>query len=47
VQSEEWGVKMMNLEDTAKYKSKKLSVRIINLYKYLCETKNEYVIIHN
>ena len=30
-------------EKTAKYKSKKFAVRIVNLYKYLCNEKNEFV----
>lgn len=34
----------MEYEKTVKYKSKKFSVRIINLYKYLCDKKNEYVL---
>lgn len=31
-------------ENTVKYKSKKFAVRIINLYKYLCNEKKEYVL---
>ena len=31
-------------ESTAKFKSKKFAVRIVNLYKYLCNDKNEYVL---
>lgn len=31
-------------ENTAKYKSKKFAVRIVKLYKYLCDTKKEYVL---
>ena len=34
----------MEYEKTVKYKSKKFSVRIVNLYKYLCDKKNEYVL---
>lgn len=33
----------MNHSNTVKYKSKKFAVRIVNLYKYLCEDKKEYV----
>jgi len=32
----------MEQKNTAKYKSKKFSVRIIKLYKYLCENHREY-----
>lgn len=35
---------MIDPENTAKHKSKKFAVRIINLYKYLCTEKKEYVI---
>ena len=31
-------------EATVKSKSKKFAVRIVNLYKYLCNEKNEYVL---
>lgn len=31
-------------ENTVKLKSKKFAIRIINLYKYLCNDKNEYVL---
>ena len=31
-------------ENTIKYKSKKFAVRIINLYKYLCDEKKEFVL---
>ena len=31
-------------EKTVKYKSKKFAVRIVNLYKYLCEEKKEFVL---
>ena len=31
-------------ENTVKYKSKQFAIRIVNLYKYLCEDKKEYVI---
>ena len=34
----------MEREKTAEYKSKRFAVRIVNLYKYLCEKKNEYVL---
>lgn len=34
----------MDKENTVKCKSKKFAVRIVNLYKFLCETKNEYVL---
>ena len=34
----------MEYEKTVKYKSKKFSVRIVHLYKYLCDKKNEYVL---
>lgn len=34
----------MEIEKTVKYKSKKFAVRIVNLYKYLCEKKNEFVL---
>ena len=34
----------MNRENTAKNKSKRFAVRIVNLYKYLCEEKKEYVL---
>lgn len=33
----------MEQERTVKYKSKKFAVRIVNLYKYLCDDKKEYV----
>jgi four helix bundle protein len=33
----------MEKEKTARYKSKKFAVRIVNLYKYLCEEKREYI----
>ena len=35
---------MANKENTARGKSKKFAVRIVNLYKYLCEEKKEYVL---
>lgn len=35
---------MIEAERTAKYKSKKFAIRIINMYKYLCEDKKEYVL---
>lgn len=31
-------------ENTVKYKSKKFAVRIVNLYKYLCNDKKEYIL---
>lgn len=31
-------------EKTVKYKSKRFAVRIVKLYKYLCNEKNEFVI---
>jgi four helix bundle protein len=34
----------MEKERTARYKSKKFAVRIVNLYKHLCEDKKEYVL---
>ena len=34
----------MDNEKTVKFKSKKFAVRIVNLYKYLCEDKKEYVL---
>ena len=34
----------MSSDNTVKYKSKKFAVRIVNLYKYLCEEKREYVL---
>jgi len=34
----------MDRENTARGKSKKFAVRIVNLYKYLCEEKKEYVL---
>ena len=34
----------MEYEQTAKFKSKKFAVRIVNLYKYLCNDKKEYVL---
>lgn len=34
----------MGAENTVKYKSKKFAIRIVNLYKYLCNEKNEYVL---
>lgn len=34
----------MEKEKTVKFKSKKFAVRIVNLYKYLCNDKNEYVL---
>lgn len=34
----------MELEHTVKYKSKRFTVRIVNLYKYLCNEKKEFVL---
>lgn len=34
----------MEKEKTAFYKSKKFAIRIVNLYKYMCEDKKEYVL---
>jgi four helix bundle protein len=34
----------MDKENTAKVKSKKFAIRIVNLYKYLCNNKKEYVL---
>ena len=34
----------MNEEKTVKYKSKRFAVRIMNLYKYLCDEKKEFVL---
>lgn len=34
----------MDTENTARYKSKKFAVRIVNLFKYLCNEKKEYVL---
>lgn len=34
----------MNEENTIKYKSKKFAVRTVNLYKYLCDEKKEFVL---
>lgn len=34
----------MDREKTVKYKSKKFAVRIVNLYKYLCDEKKEYIL---
>ncbi|MCL2670680.1 MAG: four helix bundle protein [Clostridiales bacterium] len=31
-------------EKTVKYKSKRFAVRIVNLYRFLCEEKKEYVL---
>lgn len=35
---------VMENEKTVKYKSKKFAVRIVNLYRYLCNDKNKYVL---
>ena len=34
----------MEQEDTVRYKSKRFAVRIVNLYKYLCTDKKEFVL---
>ena len=34
----------MDREKTVKYKSKKFAIRIVKLYKYLCDEKKEYVL---
>ena len=34
----------MNKKNIAREKSKKFAVRIVNLYKYLCDDKKEYVL---
>ena len=34
----------MEKEKTVKFKSKKFSVRVVNLYKYLCDEKKEFVL---
>ncbi len=34
----------MDEEKTVKIKSKKFSIRIVNLYRFLCESKNETVL---
>ncbi|MGN0467800.1 MAG: four helix bundle protein [Acutalibacteraceae bacterium] len=45
-----WSVELFQLEEigrqenTVKFKSKKFSVRIVNLYKFLCDEKKEYVL---
>lgn len=39
-----WRVKLMEKEKTVKFKSKRFAVRIVNLYKYLCDEKKEYVL---
>ena len=36
--------KVMIEEKTVKYKSKRFAVRIVNLYKYLCDEKKEFVL---
>ena len=33
-----------NKKNTAKNKSKKFAVRVVNLCKYMCEEKKEYVL---
>ncbi len=53
VESGEWSVEsgmwrvesgVMEREKTARFKSKKFAVRIVNLYRYLCEEKKEFVL---
>ena len=34
----------MEKDNTAKVKSKRFAIRIVKLYKYLCEEKKEYVL---
>ena len=34
----------MELENTARYKSKKFAVRVVRLYQYLCEEKKEFTL---
>lgn len=34
----------MEQEKTVKFKSKKFAVRVVNLYKYLCDEKKEFVL---
>ncbi len=34
----------MELENTARFKSKKFAVRIVRLYQYLCEEKREFIL---
>lgn len=34
----------MEKEKTSKYKSKKFAIRIVNLYRYLCDQKKEFVL---
>lgn len=34
----------MDEEKTVKYKSKKFAIRIVNMYKYLCNEKKEFVL---
>lgn len=35
---------MIAPEKTAKYKSKKFAIRIVNMYKYLCNDRKEYIL---
>lgn len=35
---------MLSIENTAKNKSKKFAIRIVNMYKYLCTVRKEYVL---
>jgi len=34
----------MDKENTARNKSKKFAVRVVNLYRYMCEEKKEYIL---
>ncbi|GHS84899.1 hypothetical protein FACS1894201_03920 [Bacteroidia bacterium] len=34
----------MDKENTVRYKSKRFAVRIVNLYRYLCDNKREFVL---
>jgi len=38
-----WRVKSRDMENTARYKSKRFAVQIVNLYKFLCEEKREFI----
>lgn len=46
MKSEEWRVKcrQMKPKDTAFNKSKRFSIRIVHLYRYLCNEKKEFVL---
>ena len=43
VRNQKLGVRNIKTENTIENKSKKFAVRIVNLYKYLCNEKNEFV----